>query len=119
MKLDLSNNKGVTLIEIMFVMIILAIGILPVAAIQSRSHRDIYDSGQRTEALNIAQLQMERTRNMGFNNAVPDSGLVGSFGWNTQIVPQTPSLSSVVVTVQWPEGQDIQTIQLRNLISSR
>ena len=119
MKLDLRNNQGVSLVEIMFVLIVLAIGILPIAAIQTQSHRDIYESGQRTEALNIAQLQMERARNQGFGVAASDSGTVGTFDWNTQVVPQSASMSAVTVTVNWPEGDQTQTIQLRNLISSR
>jgi len=119
MKMDLKKNEGVTLVEIMFVLIILALGILPIAAIQAQSHRDIYESGQRTEALSIAQLQMERARNMGFTAVTADSGAVGAFDWRTQVVPQSPSLAAVVVTVQWPEGDDTQTIQIRNLLSSR
>jgi len=118
MKLNL-NNTGVTLIELMFVVLILAIGILPIAAIQAQSHRDIYESGQRTRALNIANMQMERVRNVGFANAAADSGSVGVFGWNTQIQPQSFGLNAVTVTVQWPEGDDTEVIQLRNLISTR
>ena len=118
MKLNL-NNTGVTLIELMFVVIILAVGILPIAVIQAQSHRDIFESGQRTRALNIANMQMERVRNLGFANAVADSGTIDTFNWNTQIQPQSFGLNTVTVTVVWPERDDTQMIQLRNLISTR
>ena len=119
MSFQMNNNKGVTLTELMVVLVVLAVGLLPIAIVQTRSHRDVFHSGQRTEALNIAQMQMERARSMGFNNAVPDSGVTGPFEWRTTIQPAGISMRSVVVTVQWQEQGDPRTITFRNLLSDR
>jgi prepilin-type N-terminal cleavage/methylation domain-containing protein len=113
------NNKGVSLIELMIVLVILAAGLIPIAAVQTRSNRDVFDSGQYTEALNIAQMQMERVRNLGFNNAVSDSGSVGNMDWWARVQPAGIRLNSIEVTVQWQEQGDTQQVQLSNLLSSR
>ena len=113
------NNKGVTLVELMVVMIILAIGLLPLAFVQTLSQRDVFHSGQRTQALNIAQMQMERARNLGFNSAVPDSGSTGPFMWRTHVESAGVGLNLVTVTVQWQERGDERAVTFRNLLSWR
>jgi prepilin-type N-terminal cleavage/methylation domain-containing protein len=113
------NNKGVTLVELMVVLIVLAIGLLPIAFVQTLSQRDVFHSGQRTQAVNIAQMQMERARTLGFLSAVPDSGIVGPFTWRTEVQSGGVGLSSVTVTVQWQERGDLRTVTFRDLLSWR
>jgi prepilin-type N-terminal cleavage/methylation domain-containing protein len=113
------NNKGVTLVELMVVMIVLAIGLLPLAFVQILSQRDVFHSGQRTEALNIAQMQMERAKTLGFQSAVPDSGITGPFSWRTDVQVAGVGLNLVTVTVQWQERGDPRTVTFRNLLSWR
>ena len=110
----LLNNKGVTLVELMVVLVVLTIGLLPIALVQSRARSDVFNSGQRTEAINIAQMQMERTKSVGFANAVSGAGTIGAFNWNTVVQPVSSGLSSVTITVQWQEkGEDhIKVLQV-------
>ena len=116
----IKDQSGVSMVELMVVLVVLTIGILPIAAVQTRSHRDVFDSGNRTEALNIAHLQMERAKGMGFNNAVTDSGWVNAvYRWDTVVANQGFGLNSVAVTVQWQERGRNQSITINNLLSLR
>ena len=115
----LKNNQGISLIEVIVVLVIIAIGVLPIAAVQSGSSRDVVKSGQRTRALNIAQNQMEQTRNVGFNMAASDSGMVDSYGWATTVTSEGVGLNRVSVTVTWQEGSAPRSLTLDNFLSSR
>jgi Tfp pilus assembly protein PilV len=103
----------------MIVIIILAIGLLPLAFVQTLSQRDVFHSGQRTQAVNIAQMQMERARNLGFLSALPDSGISGPFSWKTTVASAGTGLNMVTVTVQWQERGNPRTVTFRNLLSWR
>ena len=113
------NNKGVTMVELIVVLIVLAVGIIPIAIVQTRANRDVFHSGQRTEALQVGHLHMERAKSLGFTNAVSDSGTAGPYTWQTDVQPAGFGLSEVTVTIQWMEGADQRQIQLSNLLSMR
>jgi len=112
-------SKGVSLVELMVVVVVLAIGIIPIALVQTGSSRDVVKSGQRTTALNIAQNQMERIKNLGFNAAATDSGAVGQYAWAATVTNESAGLNRVAITVNWQEGSRPQTLQLDNLLSTR
>jgi len=118
----LRKINGVTLIELMVVLVVLSIGIIPIALVQTRSNRDVFESGQHSEALNVANQQMETVKSLGFNNAVSDSGTAGAsntYAWRRIVQPAGFGLSNVTVRVQWQEGGNQRTIQLENLLSMR
>jgi prepilin-type N-terminal cleavage/methylation domain-containing protein len=115
----LNNNLGFSMIELVVVMVILALGILPLAAVQTQSHRDVFETGQHAEALYIAQAQMETVRNLGFANAVTDSGVVAVYTWRTNINNVSLGLNSVRVSVQWNEKGQPQSVVLSDLLSFR
>jgi Tfp pilus assembly protein PilV len=109
----------VTLIELMIVLVIIAIGILPIAAVQTNSGRDVVATGQHTRALAIAQGQMEVARAAGFTAVQPDSGQVDGFNWKTEVATVSPGLVRVDVTVAWTEQGAPQSLQLNSLLSRR
>ena len=115
----ITNNRGLTVTEIMVVLVVLAIGVIPMALVQTAGNRDVVRSGQRTEALQVAQEQMELTRSMGFNNAVADTGVTGPYNWATAIQPSGPLMNEVMVVVTWQEGADPRQVRLTSLLSSR
>jgi prepilin-type N-terminal cleavage/methylation domain-containing protein len=119
MKTWFLDEKGVSLVELMVVLVILTIAIIPIARIQSRANRDVFESGQRTIAVNIAQTQMEQAKSLGFAAAAADSGQTGPFQWQTAVQPQGWGMSSVAVTVQWIEDGDPQNITVTSLLSTR
>ena len=119
MKRLLESTKGMSLVELMVVLIVLSVGILPLTLVQTRSSTDVFNSGQRTEALNLGQMQMERVKALGFNNAVTDSGTVGVYTWDAQVLPAGLGLEQITVTVQWQEQGEPRSLQLSNVMSMR
>ncbi len=117
--MNIKDRKGFSLTELMVVMVILTIAILPLALIQTRSNRSVFDSGQFTEALQIAQMQMEQTKSMGFANAAPDSGTVDNYSWTTTVQNISFGLNQLQVTVRWQEKDVTRSIVLTDLLSYR
>jgi len=115
----LPGRGGFTLTEIIVVLGILAIGILPLAVVQSRARRDVTRSDMYTQAITIAQSQLEQMKGRGFGNAVPDSGQVGQIQWWANVTNVSFGLDRYDVTVIWPDGTRNRTIQVSDLCSMR
>lgn len=114
-----SDEAGFSLVELMVAVILIAIGILPIAAVQSGSTRDVVATGQHTRALSVAQGQMEVARAAGFGVAATDSGQTGVYSWRTDVNTVATGLVQVDVTVTWTEQGTPRTLELNNLISTR
>jgi prepilin-type N-terminal cleavage/methylation domain-containing protein len=113
------NSNGFSLTELMVVMVVLMLAIIPLATVQTRSQQGVFESEQRSEALYIAQQQMEAVRALGFNNAVTDSGQVRVFSWRTDVQPVSLGLNSVEVTVAWSEKGRARSVVVNDLLSFR
>lgn len=108
------------MVELMVAILLIAIGILPVAMVQSRSTRDVMATGLHTRALSVAQDQMEVARTAGFTTAKIDSGVVtGGFNWKTNVTSLSVSLKRVDVTVTWSIKGVTQSLAVSDLISDR
>ena len=114
-----SRSAGFSLVELMVVLVILAIGLLPLALIQTRAQQDVFESGQYTEALQVAQLQMEAAKSQGFGNAVTDSGIVDVYTWRATVTNVSFGLDQIVVQVQWNEKGRQRNIQIMDRLSFR
>jgi len=113
------HSAGFSLVELMVVLVILAIGLLPLALIQTRAQQDVFESGQYTEALHVAQLQMEQAKSQGFGNAVTDSGLVDVYTWRATVANVSFGLDQIVVEVEWNEKGRQRNIQIMDRLSFR
>jgi prepilin-type N-terminal cleavage/methylation domain-containing protein len=114
-----SRSAGFSLVELMVVLVILTIGLLPLALIQTRAQQDVFESGQYTEALQVAQLQMEVAKSSGFGNVVTDSGLVDVYTWRATVSNVSFGLDQVVVDVRWNEKGRQRNIQIMDRLSFR
>jgi prepilin-type N-terminal cleavage/methylation domain-containing protein len=113
------NREGFSLVEIMMVLMILSVGIIPLAVIQHRARRDVEASDVYTQSLNVAQSQLERIKGMGFGNAVADSGAVGNIQWVARVNNVSFGLDQVTVTSTWQGGGGLQTLTVADLVSMR
>lgn len=113
------GSAGVTLIELMIVLVVIAVGILALSGVQTRSSTDVYTTGRRTRALAVAQTQIEVARGLGYTGAVADSGFTDGFAWKTVVDVPSIELKRLTVTVSWAEKGTPDSLQLLDLLSAR
>jgi Tfp pilus assembly protein PilV len=104
---------------LLVVMMILAIGILPLAMVQSRARQEVGKSDRYTQAITVAQDQLERMRGLGFGNAAPDSGTAGPITWRSNVTLVSQGLERLEVTVSWNDPDGVKTLNVANLASLR
>ncbi len=113
------REGGFSLVELMVALVILTIGLLPLAFVQTRAQQDVFDSGRHTEALTIATLQMEEAKSLGFGAAVADTGQVDNYTWTREVQNVAFGLDQITVNVSWVERGDDRNVRLINRISMR
>ena len=72
-----AGREGFTLVEIMMVLMILTVGVLPIAVIQHQAREEVSEADRYTQGIEVAQMHLERIKGMGFGNAAADSGYGG------------------------------------------
>ncbi len=116
---NLRRDAGVSLIELLIVLVVVAVGVLALAGVQTRSTGTVVSSGRNTRALSLAQEKIEIARAAGFGVAVSDSGVSSGYNWLTRVNNVSTGLDRVTVTVSWTEGANARNIQLNTLLSTR
>jgi Tfp pilus assembly protein PilV len=112
-------SAGVSIVELMVVLVLVAVGILALSGIQTHSTTDVYATGRRSSALAVGQTQMESKRALGFTQAVSDTGTSGIYNWTSVVDSVGPGLSRITVTVKWTANNVPDSLQLFNLVSAR
>jgi prepilin-type N-terminal cleavage/methylation domain-containing protein len=105
------NPNGFTLIEVAAGLIILAIGLLAIAAMQITSTKGTHFSSQVTQATIFAQDKLEYLKNLSYRDSDLSSGqhnegiLPGtSFSRQYHIAEDAGnSMKTIIVTVQWAD----------------
>jgi prepilin-type N-terminal cleavage/methylation domain-containing protein len=113
------GRDGFTLTEIMVVLLILAIGVVPLALVQSRARTEVSRSDRMTQATALAQAQLEIMKGAGFGNAQADTGQAGQLMFATQVQNVTFGLDRIQVTVNWFDGRSNQALVVSDLLSMR
>jgi len=113
------DRDGFTLVEVLVVMVILSIGILPLALVQTRARQEVQEADNYTRAMTVAQRQLEWTKGLGFAAAVSDSGSVDGVTWMTDVRDVDLGLRRVDVTVIYFQGVDADTLNMASLLSMR
>jgi len=116
------NNKGFSLLEILIALIILAIGLLAIAAMQITSIRGNFFSDNMTQASVLAQDRLEGLRSLPFVNGnwpdalsmgdhddgkIPVRGLNFSRSFRVDQDPNNPATGRrITVTIRWKDHSD-------------
>lgn len=114
-----NDAAGFTLVELMIALVVIAIGVMALSGVQTRSSRDVYATGRAGRALALAQERIEIKRAGGYTAAVTDSGQQDVFTWVARVDSANIDLKRIDVTVTWPEQQQTQSVRLTTLLSSR
>jgi prepilin-type N-terminal cleavage/methylation domain-containing protein len=113
------DRGGFTLVEVLVVMVIITVGILPLALVQARARGEVQEADNYTRAVTIAQEQLEWTKGMGFAAAAPDSGAEGGVAWRTTVTDVDFGLRQIDVTVIFNQGATPDTLSMTSLLSMR
>ena len=111
------NKKGFSLIEVLIGLVVLAFGLLSIAAMQIVSIKGGYFSNSLTRATVLAQNRLEQLKLLDFNSKKTDPGL-SSGEHNDGAIPSSvftrtynvqdtaPTLKTITVTVRWVDRGD-------------
>jgi prepilin-type N-terminal cleavage/methylation domain-containing protein len=113
------GREGFTLVEIMMVLMILTVGVLPIAVIQHRSREQVSEADRATQAIQLAQMHLERTKGLGFGNAVDSAGQTGQINWAVTVTNVAFGLDRVQVTTTWQNDGAQETLTISDLMSTR
>lgn len=113
------GREGFTLVEVLVVMVIMAIGILPLALIQTRARSEVQESDNYTRAVTVAQHRLEWTKGLGFAAAAPDSGTQDGVDWRTDLTDVDLGLRRIDVVVTFNQGGTPDTLRMTSLLSMR
>jgi len=113
------GRDGFSLVEILMVLLVMTIGILPVAVIQHRARREVSESDRYSQAVTVAQAQMERIKGRGFGVAAPDSGSEGQIDWVCTVTNVSVGLDRVEITASWNSAQGPESLTVADLVSTR
>lgn len=113
------NRDGFTLVEILVVLFVLTVGVLPLVVIQHRARREVTESDGYTQAVLVAQDQLERIKGQGFGNAVADSGQVGNIQWVANVTEQSLGLDRIDLTASWQIEGEVRSLTLADFVSLR
>ena len=115
----LPGRAGFTLVEIMMVLMVLTVGVLPIAIIQHRARQEVSESDRYTQGIELAQFHLERTKGMGFGAAVADSGQTGQIEWAVQVTNVSFGLDRIEVTTSWQNDGQEESLTIADLVSMR
>jgi prepilin-type N-terminal cleavage/methylation domain-containing protein len=113
------DRQGFSLVEIMMVMVILAVGVLPIAVVQHHARREVGEADRHTQAIAVAQMQVERLKSQGFGNIINENGVSGNITWAAQIANVSFGLDRLTVTATWQNKAAVETLVVSDLISMR
>lgn len=118
-RIRLPGREGFTLVEILMVLLILSVGVIPIAMIQHRARRQVTQADIYTRAVTVGQAQLERMKSQGFGNIVNEAGVDGPVNWNATVTNVSFGLDRVQVVVNWQEGGTPMNLTLADLVSMR
>lgn len=115
------DGAGFSLIEVMFALTFLAVGILAVAAMIPAGTRGISESRTITSGLMAAQLKLEQLRGTPYSSLVAgsqtDSVSVFTRSWTVTDSIPTAGCKRVRVTAAWTDARGAQSTTLTSYVT--
>ncbi len=115
------GGSGFSLIEVMFALTFLAVGILAVAAMIPAGTRGVSESRTITSGLMAAQLKLEELRGTPYSSLVAgsqtDSVSVFTRSWTVTDSIPTAGCKRVLVTASWADARGTQSTTLTSYVT--
>ncbi|RKX69148.1 hypothetical protein DRP53_09075 [candidate division WOR-3 bacterium] len=117
--------KGLTLIELMVALIIIAVALMALAQSRVTSDAIAFGASQSRNATALAQDLFEDLRNRPFDSLIPGtySDQIGGVTRTWTIIPDghppDPDLLLINLTIQWPEPGRIRSANFTTHITRR
>lgn len=113
------GREGFTLVEILMVLMILTVGVLPIAIIQHHSRGEVSEADRHTQAIEVAQMHLERLKGMGFGNSADQNGVQGNITWAAVVTNVSFGLDRIEVTATWQNKGQQESLTVADLVSMR
>ena len=113
------NNRGLSIIEVIFALSIFAIGILAVSTLALSAISSNASARRVTDATALAEDRLERLAAMPYGDIASDSEMVGAYQVTWVVIEDDllVNTKSITVTVNCPEGWKDTNVVIRHLIS--
>ncbi len=117
-KLNL-NNRGLSIIEVIFALSIFAIGILAVSTLSISSINSNASARRVTDATALAEDRLERLATMPYDDILDGEETEGAYKitWVVLENDLVDKTKSITVTVNCPNGWKNTNVAIRHLIS--
>lgn len=116
-----SRAEGFSLIEVMFALTFLAVGILAVASMIPAGTRGVSESRTITSGLMAAQLKLEELRGTPYLSLTPgtasDTVSVFRRTWTVTDSIPTPGCKRILVTSNWTDARGAQATTLTSYVT--
>ena len=113
------NQRGLSIIEVIFALSIFAIGILAVSTLAISSVSSNASSRRITDATALAEDRLERLAAMAYDDIMDGQETIGAYQitWVAVEGLMVPNTKSITVTVNCPDGWKDTNVVIRHLIS--
>lgn len=118
--LVIDDRTGFSVVEMLIVFTIVGIAMIPMAAIQFSSRREVAQADRMSRATELALSQLELIKLEGFDAAVEDTAEIDDYVLITSVVPDStnPFLREVAVRVEWPAPGGIRDVTMATMQSA-
>jgi len=116
---DKLNNRGLSIIEVIFALSIFAIGILAVSTLSISAVSSNASARRITDATALAEDRLEKLSAMAYGDILSNQEMVGAYQVTWDVVEGAilPNTKSITVTVNCPNGWKDTNVAIRHLIS--
>lgn len=118
--LVIDDRTGFSVVEMLIVFTIVGIAMIPMAAIQFSSRREVAQADRMSQATELALSQLELIKLEGFAAAVPDTAEIDDYMLITSVVPDStnPFLREVAVRVEWTAPDGVRDVTMATMQSA-